>query len=191
MIEISAYPKTISVRDGTTVTLRPMGRDDEAAVLSFFLTIPEDERWYLKEDVSSPRVIHQWSEGLDYKRALPLLARSEDGRVIADAVLVRRRGGSRGHVADVRVVVSPDFRGRGLGVCLIRELCDIADDAGLEKVTAEMVVGSEDEAIRAFESIGFYKLATLEGMAKDPEGRSHDLVVMVMPLGKYYEWSKF
>jgi L-amino acid N-acyltransferase YncA len=168
-----------------------MTADDEAALLEFFLGVPESERWFLKEDVTSPRVIHGWAESLDYKQALPLLAVSADGKVVADAVLVRRRGGSRAHVAELRIVVAPAFRERGLGVLLMRELCDIANDAGLERVVAEMVVGSEDDAIVAAEWMGFYKLATLEAMAKDLGGQHHDVQVMAMPLGRYYEWSKF
>jgi len=191
VFEISIYPKKVTLRDGTVLTLRPMGKDDESALLSFFLGIPENERWFLKEDVTSPRTIHNWVQNLDYKRALPLLALADDGRIAADAALVRRRGGSRSHVAEVRIVVGQEFRGRGLGVLLVRELCDIANDAGLDRVLAEMAVGSEDEAIQAFEWTGFYKLATLEGMARDQQGSPHDVVVMVMPLGRYYEWSKY
>ena len=191
MIEISIYPKKVTLRDGTSLNLRPVVKDDEGALLSFFLGVPEEERWFLKEDVTSPRTVHDWAEGIDYKRALPLLAITDEGRVVADAALVRRRGGSRNHVGEIRIVVAPDFRGRGLGVQLMRELCDIANDAGLDKVILEMVVGSQEEAIQAAEWMGFYKLATLEGMAKDPQGHDHDVVVMVMPLGKYYEWSKY
>jgi L-amino acid N-acyltransferase YncA len=191
VFEISMYPRKVTLRDGTALTLRPMRQEDEGPLLSFFLQIPEDERWFLKEDVTSPRVIHEWTTDIDYKRALPLLAFDEEGKIIADAALVRRRGGSRGHVAEVRVVVGQEFRQRGLGVVLVRELCDIANDAGLEKVIAEMASEAQQDAIEAFEWLGFYKIATLEGMVKDQSGREQDLVIMVMPLGRYYEWSKF
>lgn len=191
MIEIGIYPKKVTLRDGTALTLRPMVREDADGLLQFFLSVPEQERWFLKEDVTSPRTVQRWADEIDYKRSLPILALTDDGRIVADAVLIRRRGGSRAHVGEYRVVVAPDFRQRGLGVTLIRELCDIANDAGLEKVVAEMVVGAEDSAIKAAEWLGFYKVATLEGMAKDQGGRDCDVVIMAMPLGKYYEWSKF
>ncbi len=191
MIRIDIYPKKVTLRDGTAITLRLMVREDAEAVLQFFLAIPEAERWYLKEDVTSPRTVQRWAEDIDYRRALPLLAVTDDNRIVADAVLIRRRGGSRSHVAEFRIVVAPDFRNRGLGVTLIRELCDIANDAGIEKIVAEMVLGAEDEAINAAEWLGFYKVATLEAMAKDQEGHDCDLVIMNMPLGRYYEWSKF
>jgi RimJ/RimL family protein N-acetyltransferase len=190
VIELKIYPKKLTLRDGSTLTLRPMTREDEGALLNFFLSIPESERWFLKEDVTSPAVIRRWAETIDYRRALPLLAFTEDGRVVADAALIRHRGGSRSHLGEIRIVVAEEFRNRGLGVSLIRELCDIANDAGLDRVIAE-VVSTEEAAIQAFEWLGFYRLATLEGMARDPSGQAADVIVMVMPLGKYYEWSKF
>jgi acetyltransferase len=191
MFEIGVYPKKVTLRDGTIITIRPMSHEDADGLLQFFLTIPEEERWYLKEDVTSPRVINKWAGEIDYRRALPLLAVTDDGRIVADVVLIRRRGGSRSHVGEFRVVVAPDFRQRGLGATLIREVCDIANDAGLERITAEMVVGPENDAISAAEWIGFYKVATIEGLAKDLEGHDCDVVFMTMPLGRYYEWSKF
>jgi L-amino acid N-acyltransferase YncA len=191
MFEIGIYPKKVILRDGTAITIRPMSKDDAEGLLQFFLAVPENERWFLKEDVTSPRVLQRWAEELDYRRSLPLLALTDDGRIVADAVLIRRRGGSRAHIGEFRVVVAEDFRHRGLGVMLIREVCDIANDAGLEKVVAEMVVGAEDDAINAAEWLGFYKVATIEGLAKDQHGRDCDVVMMTMPLGRYYEWSKF
>ncbi|HEY7270022.1 MAG TPA: GNAT family protein [Dehalococcoidia bacterium] len=191
MFEIGIYPKKVTLRDGTSITLRPMTNEDAEGLLQFFLAIPEHERWFLKEDVTSPRVIQHWAEGIDYRRALPILAQTEDGKIVADAVLIRHRGGSRAHMGEFRVVVSEDFRHRGLGATLIREVCDIANDAGIERIMAEMVVGAEDDAINAAEWLGFYKVATIEAMAKDQNGHDCDVVVMMMPLGRYYEWSKF
>lgn len=191
MFEISIYPRQVSLRDGTNLTLRPMRREDEQALLAFFLKIPESERWFLKEDVTSPKVVSEWAQNIDYRRALPLLAITQSGEIVADAALVRRRGGARSHVAEVRVVVAQEFRHRGLGVLLLRELCDIANDAGIEKVVAEMASESQRDAIQACEWLGFYKIATLEGMFRDQSGQEEDMVIMEMPLGRYYEWSKF
>lgn len=187
---IGAYPKEVSLRDGTRIRVRPLEEGDEEHVMDFFLGIPEDERFYLKEDVTSPEVVHRWVRERDFRRALALVA-WDDGRVVADAVLIRRRGNSRGHIGEIRVVVAPSYRERGLGTALIRELCDVADDAGLEKVMFELVSDREQEAIRAAEWLGFLKVSTIEGGAIDPLGHHHDVVLMAMPLGRWYQWTKF
>jgi L-amino acid N-acyltransferase YncA len=187
---ISAYPKDICLRDGTRVTIRPLQVGDEEALLQFFLGIPEEERYFLKDDVTSPQVISEWVERLDYQRAFPLLAFA-DGQVVADAVLIRQRGNARSHIGEVRVVVAPAYRHRGLGTLLIRELCDIADDAGLDKVLFEAVAGKEEEALKAAEWLGFVRIGTIEGGARDQEGRLHDLILLAMPLGKWYQWTRY
>jgi len=187
---IGAYPKEVALRDGGKIILRPIGDGDERSLLDFFLAIPEEERFFLKEDVTSPETVGRWVQERDYGRALPLLA-LDGSTVVADAVLIRRRGNSRSHIGEIRVVVAPAYRERGLGTTMIRELCDIADDAGLEKVLFELVADREQEAIRAAEWLGFLRVATIEGGAVDTLGHHHDVVIMAMPLGRWYQWTKF
>ena len=187
---IGAFPKEVCLRDGSRILVKALETGDEQALLEFFLRIPEEERFFLKEDVTAPDVVHRWVGERDFRRALALLA-LDGSRIVADAVLIRRRGNSRGHIGEIRVVVAPEYRDHGLGTALIRELCDIADDAGLEKVTFELVADREQEAIRAAEWLGFLRVATIEGGAVDPLGHHHDVVLMAMPLGRWYHWTKF
>jgi len=188
--EISAYPKELVLRDGSTVTVRPLQLADEQLLLEFFLGIPEQERYFLKDEVTSPALIAQWTQNLDFARALPIVALAE-GRVVAEGVLIRRRGNARSHLGEVRVVVAPDYRQRGLGTLLIRDLCDIADDAALDRVIFEAVAGEQADAIEAAERMGFIRSGTIEGGARDYDGRLHDLILLAMPLGKWYQWTKF
>ena len=187
---IGAFPKEVCLRDGSRVLVRSLEDGDEQALLDFFLRIPEEERFFLKEEVTAPDVVHRWVRERDFRRALALLA-LDGSRIVADAVLIRRRGNSRSHIGEIRVVVAPEYRDHGLGTALIRELCDIADDAGLEKVMFELVADKEQEAIRAAEWLGFLRVATIEGGAVDPQGHHHDVVLMAMPLGRWYHWTKF
>lgn len=187
---ITRYPRAIELRDGSQITVRPMTAGDADALLAFFKGIPEEDRFFLKDDVTSPQVIRAWADHLDYDRALPLLALA-DSRIVADATLIRRRGGSRRHIGEIRVVVDPDYRGRGLGVALMRELVEIAHDAGLERVVFELVKDVQDEAIRAAEFLGAFLSGTITDLAKDMHGRSHDVVFLALPLGKWWEWSQF
>src|SRR3990172_6735340 len=130
---IAAYPKEVSLRDGSRLTVRPLEKGDEQALLEFFLGMPEEDRFFLKDDVTSPQVIQGWVDNLDYERALPLAA-FEGQSIIAEGGLVRCRGNDERQIGDIRIAVAPKYRNRGLGTLLIRELCDIADDAGVEKI---------------------------------------------------------
>ena len=184
--KLTAYPKDITLREGTKVTIRPMTLEDSDALLRFFLKVAPEDRYYLKEDVTSPRVIKRWAEELDYDRALPLLA-WVDRKVVADGTLHRTRTMARRHVGEVRVVVDPEYRNKGLGTSLMHELAKVAYENGLERLVFEAVAGKEDAAIKSAEYVGFAKLAILPGHGKDLDGHPRDIVVMEMPLGRWME----
>lgn len=185
--KLAAYPKVIALRDGSTVTLRPMEKGDADALLAMFREVPPDDRWFLKEDVASEKVVREWAERLDYNRALPLLAFA-NGKVVADGVLVRHRGVARQHLAEVRIVVHPAWRNRGLGSAVLKELCDIAADAEIEKVVSELAEDVERDAIDAMERLGFIRSAVIPDLLRDVHGRPHNVVVLTLPLGKWYQW---
>ena len=184
---LSAYPKEVMLRDGTRVLLRPMAREDADALLQFFLRVPAEDRSYLKEDVTSPKVIRRWAEELDYDRALPLLA-WVNGKVVADGTLHRTRSLARRHVGEVRVVVDSEYRSRGLGTSILHELAAFANDNGLERLLFQAVAESEATAIKAAEFVGFVRIGVLPGHGKDPDGHPRDIVLLEMPLGEWFEW---
>jgi len=187
---IPAYPKELTLRDGSMVSIRALQSDDDGRLLDFFLGISDEERYFLKDDVTAPTVVRSWTAHLDYDRALPLVALDGD-RIVAEAVLVRKRGNARSHIGEARVAVAPEWRDRGLGTALMRELCDVADDAELDKVLFEVVADCEDPALQAASAMGFVRIGTIEGGARDQRGHLHDVIILAMPLGKYYRWSKY
>jgi L-amino acid N-acyltransferase YncA len=150
---------------------------DEKGLLDFFRRIPQEDRFFLKEDVTSPQVIQRWAETLDYSRALPLLA-IMDGKIVADGTLHHRRAGARRHIGEVRVVVDPAYRNQGVGRTLLYKLIDIARDKGLEKLMFEVVAGKEEAARHTAQVQGFVPIATLPGHVKDFHGNPHDLIMM-------------
>jgi L-amino acid N-acyltransferase YncA len=188
--KLTAYPKQAAMRDGRNAAIKPMMPDDAEALRDFFHQIPADDRYYLKEDVTSPKVLERWAAELDYNRTLPLLAWVDD-KIVADASLHRTRALARRHIGEVRIVVHPDYRNQGLGTVLLRELAAIADENGLEKLQFQAVAEREDAAIKAAEYVGFVKIATLPDHAKDRDGRPRDVVLLELPLGKWLEWSLF
>ncbi|MBI4203156.1 MAG: N-acetyltransferase [Chloroflexi bacterium] len=187
---LTAYPKEIVLRDGAKVVLRPMSQQDGDALLSFFLGIPPDERHYMKDDVTSPQVVEEWTHHLDYDRALPLLAWVGD-TVVADGTLHRTRAGARRHVGELRILVAPEYRTMGLGSAMMQELASIANEHGLERLMLQAVAQKEIAAIKAAEAIGFVQVAVLPGHGKDLDGRLSDIVILEMPLGEWFNWWVF
>jgi L-amino acid N-acyltransferase YncA len=175
------FPKALTLEDGTAVVIRPLEAGDEAALLDFFNTVPEDERYWLREDVSDPAVVHRWVTELNYERVLPLIA-DRDGTIIADGTLHRRGFGARQWLGELRLVVSPAYRGRGLGYTMIAELMEIAQATGIERLEAEIVSGAQAAAVEAIEQLGFQQVARIPAHLRGPHDEPHDLALFVYQL---------
>jgi len=183
---IPGFPTTYLIEGNERIEIRPMAATDGGELLEFFRRISVEDRFFLKEDVASPKVIDRWVETLDYSRALPLLA-FLDGKIIGSGTLIHRRGGSRRHIGEVRVVVDPDYRNRGVGRGLLHKLVDIAKDKDLEKLMFELVSDAEEAAKHTAALLGFVPVAVLVDHVQDYCGGKHDLLLMERELIKEYD----
>lgn len=182
------YPKHINLgKDEVSVTLRPLQSGDEDQLLEFFRRVPEEDLFYLKEDVTLAEVIHRWVQNIDYNRVFSLVA-LDQGEIVGDATLHRSRSKARSHVGEVRVVVDPSHRSQGLGTALLRELVQVAYSSSLDSILFELVEEKEENAINVAARLGFAKVATIPNNVRDTEGNLHNSVVMQLDLGDWLEW---
>ena len=188
--QLHTYPKSVFLRDETQVVLRPLEEGDKIHLLRFFEQVPEGDRYYLKENVTSPEVIRRWTTDIDFERVIPIVALVGD-EIVADATLHRSRAMTRRHLGELRIVVDPRYREKGLGGRLIRELVDIAADLGLYKLTFELVARREAPAIAAAGSEGFIEVATLKDWISDEWGNYQDLVLMELSMKDLERWWRF
>ena len=175
------FPHIATLNDGHQVTIRPLQSDDNAALHQFFLRVPEEDRFYLNNDVTAPEVIDEFTGNISMDVAIPLVAVAGD-KIVADSTLHRSRRASRRHVGELRIVVDTEYRGRGLGARLIDELIQLGVDIGLERLVFELVDRREMPAIQAAKAAGFEEVAVLEGRVRDMYGIMQDLVILELPL---------
>ncbi len=174
---ISGYPTVYLTTDGAEMTIRPMVPDDRDVLLAFFRSLSPAERFVLKDDVTDAEVIAHWAQTLDYRRVVPLLA-FLDGKLVGDGTLHHRRAGARKHVGEVRVVVHPDYRNRGVGRALLHKLVDLAGEKGLKQLLFEVVVDTEQAARHTAQVLGFIPIATLPSQVSDMAGKLHDVIIL-------------
>jgi GNAT superfamily N-acetyltransferase len=157
-----------------------MVKKDQHALYEFFQRIPKEDRLFLRDDVSRLATIQSWVDDLEYERVLPLLA-LVDGRVVGDATLHRRKLGWTRHLGKLRLVIDPDYRQKGVGSLLVKELIEIAKGLKLERLVVELT-GSQQAALAAFRHLGFERAAVLYHHVKDRVGRPQDLVILIRDL---------
>ncbi len=184
------YPREIVTKDGVPVLLRPLKKEDEQRLNEFFARIPEEERWFLRDNVDEPEVLREWIKDLDFARVLPMVAvTEEDDTVIGNVRLYRRPAACMNHIAHLRIMVDPGFRHQRVGTWMLVDIIKLAMDMGIEKLVAEFVAGVEQAAINAAHKLDFFEQAVLKEYVKDPRGGHHDLIIMVKNL--HPEWSDF
>ena len=187
---LTEYPKEVNLRDGSKVIMRPVVKKDEEALYQFFKGLSKEDRLYLRDDVTSWKVIHGWMENIDYERVLPILAFDGD-IVVADATLHRNPHGWRHHVGEIRMSVAGSHRGRGLARVIAAEIFHQAVESGLDKLVAE-VLTVQKNAQRVFARLGFQEEAVLKDHGVDADGNKHDLIIMSNIVSTLWEnWTRF
>jgi RimJ/RimL family protein N-acetyltransferase len=121
-------------------------------------------------------VLSAWVKEIERGDIISLLA-LKDSAVVGCGTLVRDQHSWSPHVGEIRMVVSLDVRGKGVGRALSQETFALALGAGLDKLTVQMTV-DQRAAIALFESLGFKAEALLRDHVRDADGQTHDIVVL-------------
>ena len=170
------YPAAGTV-GGRRVSLRLMDRGDGDAVLAFARALPEHDLLFLRRDITQPDQVETWVGRIEAGVTTSLLLLDEDGTIAGYATVDRNDLPWSQHVAELRVLVGPTLRGRGVGRLLTEEAFRIALGMGVDKVIGQMTV-DQHQAIAVFRSLGFQPEALLRDHVKDRGGNKHDLVIL-------------
>ena len=170
-----SYPRHVKT-DAGEIEFHLMTRADEAAVLDFAKKLPTHDLLFLPRNISEPKVLSAWINEIE-RGAITSLLGLKEGRVVGCGTLVRDPHSWSPHVGELRMVVSTDVRGQGVGRALSQETFLLALGAGLEKLSVQMTV-DQRAAIALFESLGFKAEALLRDHVRDVDGKKHDIVVL-------------
>jgi L-amino acid N-acyltransferase YncA len=158
------------------IIIRAMQADDAAAVLAFARALPVHDLLFLPRDITHPKVLDAWVQELERGTLTSLLA-LRDGEVLGCATVVYDPLSWSKHVAELRVLVGVDARGRGIGRKLMEVGFASAVALGIEKLVAHMTI-DQGAAIATFESMGYRAEGLLRDQVKDRDGVTHDIVIL-------------
>lgn len=178
---IETFRRLVTLEDGARLLLRPLLANDADSLIKLYASASPEDLRALRDNVTDPVLVRSWVEQLDYMRVLPLLAILNE-RIVGNATL-HRRSGPHQHVGEVRIFLTQDFRGRGLGTEMLKTLIELARKEGLYWIQAE-VFASQPKVIRAFEGLGFVRQCTLENYFMLPNGQFEDIVMLLLQLLK-------
>jgi L-amino acid N-acyltransferase YncA len=156
----------------TALEIRAIEPADRDALLAFFRRVPEGDRTFFREDVLAPGVVDRWLDEEGDPRFVAV-----DGDDVVGYLAVIVQVGWSSHVGEVRVVVDPTRRRRGVGRALARAGLVHALELGLRKVVVQ-VVADQEPTLAMFSSLGFEPEALLRDHVRDASGQLRDLITM-------------
>jgi ribosomal protein S18 acetylase RimI-like enzyme len=151
--------------------IRHIDGGDQDRLARFLERVPDADRTFFKEDVDDPQASHVWMHPGPGRTVAV-----EDGEVVGWLAVVPKPGWAS-HVGEVRLIVDPAHRGRGIGRMLARRAVLEALDLGLEKMVVE-VIAVQEPTIAMFRSLGFEPEALLTDHVRDRNGDRRDLMVL-------------
>jgi acetyltransferase len=154
------YVGTWTPKDGTSVAIRPIRPEDEPLMVAFHERLSERSVYFRYFHLLhlSQRTAHERLTRMcfiDYDRGMALVAERQNADGVHELLGVGRLTRVHGtDDAEMAVLVSDDFQGRGLGSELLRRLIDIGRLEKVERITADIL--AENRAMqRMCQRLGF------------------------------------
>jgi RimJ/RimL family protein N-acetyltransferase len=168
--------KVVVLKDGREVAIREMSPDDTERSFDFFAGLPEEDRRYLRVDVTRRELVETRTRDLDTGRVVRLVAQDDD-RIVADGALELAGHGWGDNIAEVRLIVARPYQRLGLGTLMARELYFTAAERKVDRIVARMM-RPQRGARQIFKRLGFKDEFLIPEHVRDQDGRWQDLIIM-------------
>jgi L-amino acid N-acyltransferase YncA len=168
--------KTVKLKDQTEVLIREMTREDLEESHAFFTKLPEEDRAYLRREVTQREVVERRISESDSGSVMRLVAIA-DGQIVADGSLEISDEEWKRHVGELRLIVGQPHRRKGLGALMARELYLLAASAKMEEIIVKMM-RPQEAALSIFQRLGFHEEASFHDYVQDQAGKKQDLILM-------------
>lgn len=165
-----------NLNDGTDVEIRSLTEKDVEKSFEFFKSLPAEDKAYLRVDISKREIVSERLKNVglrDIKRLVAII----DENIVAEGALERTKQGWESHIAEIRLLISPHFQRKGLGMLMAEELYLLASKEQVEEMIVK-VLPPQKSAQSIFKRLGFHEDVTIRNFVKDIKGKKQDLIIM-------------
>lgn len=127
--------KSVTLKDGTTIRLRPIRPEDEPELSALYARL-SPETAYQRFFTVMARLPPSWAHilaNVDYERRMAIVAVGPDNELIAVA---RYDLDEAGNEAEIAIVVQDQWQGKGIGAMLLADLLSYAEAKGIRRFRA-------------------------------------------------------
>jgi acetyltransferase len=168
--------KTVKLKDGSEVLIRPMRSDDLERSFTFFQTLSKENRVYLRRDITKRHLVERRIRDMEAGEVRRIVAVVDD-KIVADGALELESHGWKADMAELRLIVAHEHQNKGLGQVLAHELYAMAVDEGVREIVVR-VMRPQADALTILRRIGFRDETLLPDYVKDRDGNQQDLVLL-------------
>src|ERR1700690_510070 len=162
------YASTLTIKDHSQITIRPILPEDEPYLAKFHTTLSDRTVYmrYLQPMLLTERVLHERLARLchcDYDREIALIAldKNKDGeqRILGVGRLSKIHGGNEPRLS---ILVGDPFQGMGIGSQLVSRSVDVAKGEHMQRLTA--TITPDNQVMQhLFQKLGFSLEPTSDG----------------------------
>jgi len=176
--------KKENLKDGSEILIRSMTMKDLDPLMDFYNTLPQSDRRYFRVDVTDREIMTQRIKQMRSGNFLRLIALM-DNKVIATGILELSKEAWRKHQCELRTIVEPTLRHKGLGSVMLRELYHLAAEKNVERVVVRIM--RPQKAARAIcHKLGLREEVVLPDYVKDTTGRRQDMILMTGDMKEFW-----
>lgn len=175
-------PRTITLKDGCSCTLRPTHPDDAADMITYLKMISEETRFVLRTPEEVTFTLEQEQNILGQLLEDPgsvMMLAEVDGQVAGNCSISGMGYKSRiRHRCSMAIALKKDFWNLGIGYAMITYLTELAKEIGFEQMELEVVADNE-RGKKLYEKCGFTETGRRMRAMKYDDGTYADEIIMI------------
>jgi len=177
--------KKVTLKDGREAVIRSATMDDVDALHAFYCALPDEDRRFLRKDVTQRHFVQQRLRDIAKGRAHRLLV-TVDGEIIGNGSLELGESGWKEDIGEIRLIVSREHQHIGVGTLLARELYFLAAKQNVVRIEVRML-RPQVKAQSIMRKLGFREGFVIPDHVRDQNGEWQDLIVMRCDLEELWD----
>lgn len=175
-------PRTVTLKDGRTCTLRPAHPDDSAVLIEYMRRTAGETEFVLRypDEVSfTEEREREILENILNDPAHPMMVGVVDGKIAGNCA-VSGIGARRKilHRCSLAITLYREYWGLGIGTAMIGYLSELAKQIGFEQIDLE-VVAENERGQALYRKCGFVETGRRVRALKFDDGTYHDEILMI------------
>ena len=175
-------PRTITLKDGRTCTLRPTHPLDAAEMIEYMKQTAKETRFVLRTPEEVTYTLEQEREILEHlleDNGSVMMLAEVDGQVAGNCSISGMGYKSRvRHRCSMAIALKKDYWNLGIGTAMITYLTELAKEIGFEQMELDVVADNE-RGRKLYEKCGFTETGKHLHAMKYDDGTYADEIVMI------------